>query len=75
MSHSLGPQAVSVSIPALGIEATAVPANRFNPHSVKDSAAGNLRSARLMFGPLTPGAYQIVCDCPGQADIACLIVE
>lgn len=71
----IGQKDVTVSIPALGVGATTVPANSVNPHSVKDSAAGNLRSARLMLGPLKPGEYQIVCDCPGQADIACLVVE
>lgn len=71
----MGLQDVSVSIPDLGIGATTVPANSFAPYSIKGTKAGNVRRTRFVLGPLKPGEYQIVCDCPGQTDIAYLVVE
>jgi hypothetical protein len=65
----------TISIPALGIGAVRIPANRFNPHSTKNTAAGNTETARIVLGPLDPGEYQIICECSGGTEVARLVVD
>ena len=70
----IGPQPVTVSIPALGIGATTVPANWVNLNSLHDTT-GDLRKARIILRSLKPGEYQIDCDCYGQIATARFVVE
>ena len=69
-----GSQGVTVSIPKLGIEPTAVPANPVRIGSVHDYS-GDLVRARLALGALTPGTYEIVCSCYGRPAVAQLVIE
>lgn len=70
----IGPADVAVSIPSLGVAATAVPANRRNMRSVKAGTRTNLKRLRIELGPLAPGAYAILCDCAEDA-AAYLVVQ
>lgn len=63
----IGPADVTVSIPALGVGATSVPANRRNMNSVKAGTRTNLKKRRIELGPLAPGDYPILCDCTDAA--------
>lgn len=69
-----GSQGVTVSIPKLGIEPTAVPANPVRIGSVHDYS-GDLVRARFALGALNPGTYEILCSCYGRPATAQLVVE
>ncbi|MFZ0695299.1 MAG: hypothetical protein WAN51_14355 [Alphaproteobacteria bacterium] len=69
-----GSQDVTVSIPKLRIEPTAVPANRVRIGSVHESSR-DLATARFTLGNVDHGEYEILCNGYGRPTIARLIVE
>ena len=69
-----GSEGVTVSIPKLGIEPTAVPANPVRIGSVHESSRELVRT-RIPLGALDHGEYEVLCSCYGRPAIARLIVE